>query len=156
MNPEIGITAEGRQQVAYALNKLLADEVVLYTKTRNYHWNVEGSNFSEMHLFYEKQYGELAEMIDEIAERVRQLGHFAEGRLVDFMKLTQLLEPEYTSDQKSQIRNLLEDHETIVRSLRKLIQEFTDKFGDAGDADFITGVTKHHEKMAWMLRAYLA
>ena len=64
------------QAVADKLQVLLADEHILYTKTRNYHWNVVGDNFHEMHLFFEGQYGELAEIIDEIAERIRMIGHY--------------------------------------------------------------------------------
>lgn len=155
MKANIGIPENHLQAVAEKLQVLLADEQVLYTKTRNYHWNVEGDNFSEMHLFYEKQYDELAEIIDEVAERIRMLGHYSAGRLSDFLKLTQLTEPEYTNDQTAQIKNLLEDHETVIRSLRNLITEFSDKHKDLGTSDFVTGLLRQHEKMAWMLRAYL-
>lgn len=155
MKANIGIPDNHLQAVAEKLQVLLADEQVLYTKTRNYHWNVEGDNFSEMHLFYEKQYDELAEIIDEVAERIRMIGHYSTGRLVDFLKLTQLTEPEYTNDQPEQIKNLVEDHETIIRSLRNLITEFADKHKDLGTSDFVTGLLRQHEKMAWMLRSYL-
>lgn len=155
MKANIGIPDNHLQAVAEKLQVLLADEQVLYTKTRNYHWNVEGDNFSEMHLFYEKQYDELAEIIDEVAERIRMIGHYSTGRLVDFLKLTQLTEPEYTNDQPKQIKNLVEDHETIIRSLRTLITEFADKHKDLGTSDFVTGLLRQHEKMAWMLRSYL-
>ncbi|MFD2889421.1 Dps family protein [Chitinophaga cymbidii] len=155
MKANIGIPDNHLQAVAEKLQVLLADEQVLYTKTRNYHWNVEGDNFSEMHLFYEKQYDELAEIIDEVAERIRMIGHYSTGRLVDFLKLTQLTEPEYTNDQPEQIKNLVEDHETIIRSLRTLITEFADKHKDLGTSDFVTGLLRQHEKMAWMLRSYL-
>ena len=155
MKANIGIPDNHLQAVAEKLQVLLADEQVLYTKTRNYHWNVEGDNFSEMHLFYEKQYDELAEIIDEVAERIRMIGHYSTGRLVDFLKLTQLTEPEYTNDQPEQIKNLVADHETIIRSLRNLITEFADKHKDLGTSDFVTGLLRQHEKMAWMLRSYL-
>jgi starvation-inducible DNA-binding protein len=155
MKANIGIPDNHLQAVAEKLQVLLADEHILYTKTRNYHWNVEGDNFSEMHLFYEKQYDELAEIIDEVAERIRMIGHYSTGRLSDFLKLTQLTEPEYTNDQVEQIKNLVEDHETIIRTLRTLITEFADKHKDLGSSDFVTGLLRQHEKMAWMLRSYL-
>ncbi|ASZ14811.1 DNA starvation/stationary phase protection protein [Chitinophaga pendula] len=155
MKANIGISEEHLKQVALALNKVLADLTILYTKTRNYHWNVEGDNFMEMHKFYEEQYNELAETIDEVAERIRMLGHFAEGRLADYLKLTSLLEQEYTNDQQQQLNNLLVDHETVIRSLRGLIDELEEKYKDKGTADFITGLLRQHEKMAWMIRAYL-
>ena len=61
MKADIGLVPEKSQLAAKKLNTILADEFVLYTKTRNYHWNVEGSNFMEMHKFYETLYSELAE-----------------------------------------------------------------------------------------------
>lgn len=154
MKANIGISEEHLQEIATVLNKLLSDEIVLLAKTRAYHWNVEGSNFMEMHHFYEEQYKELSEMIDEVAERVRQLGHYAEGRLQDYLRLTRLDEPAPTNNQKEQIKNLLLDHESIIINLRRDIIVAEEK-NDAGTADFLTGMMEHHEKMAWMLRAYL-
>jgi starvation-inducible DNA-binding protein len=155
MKVNIGITDKNRQAVAYALNQLLADEHILYNKTRNYHWSVEGPSFMEFHKLYEGQYTQLAEMIDEIAERIRMIGHFAEGRLKEIIKLAQLEEPDPPSDQPSQLANLIGDHETIINRLRKLIKDFDEKHKDIGSSDFVTGLLKQHEKMAWMLRSYL-
>jgi len=154
MNTNIGISDANTKAVALELNKLLANEVVLYTKTRNYHWNIEGPSFMEIHKFLEGQYGELEEMIDNVAERIRSIGHYAEGRLVDFLKLTSLLEPDNTTNQKVQLKNLLDDHETIIRELRTLITKFADENKDLGSSDFVTGLFGKHEKMAWFLRSY--
>ena len=154
MKSEIGLTDKNARTIAEVLNRLLADEHIVYTKTRNYHWNYEGDNFMEMHKFYEGQYEELAEMIDEIAERIRKIGHHAEGRLKDFLKLTNLEEEDYTTDQNEQVRNLTEDHQTIIRVLRNSIDK-VDKLKDAGTVDLLTKIMQQHEKMAWMLRSYL-
>ena len=151
----IGIPEKNLQKIALELNKALADEFVLYTKTRNYHWNVTGSNFMEMHKFYEGQYEQLDTVIDDMAERIRAIGHHAEARLSDYIELTNLVEQQYTDDQNKQLGILLDDHETIIRNLRRLTGEFTDKLGDVGTADFVTGVMEMHEKMAWMIRSYL-
>ncbi|UAY56379.1 Dps family protein [Arachidicoccus terrestris] len=153
---EIGITPTHAQAVANKLQQLLADEQILYAKTRNYHWNVEGPNFMEMHLFYERLYNELAEVIDQVAERIRKIGHYAQGRLQDFLKQANLLEGEYTNDQIEQLKNLLSDHETIIRYLRNDIDDFEDKFKDAGSADFITGLLQRHEEWAWFIRSYIS
>jgi starvation-inducible DNA-binding protein len=155
MKANIGISAANTKAVALILNKLLANEFVLYAKTRNYHWNIESPSFMEMHKFYEAQYTTLATIIDETAERVRKIGHYAEGRLKDFIKLADLEEEEYTDDQVTQIKNLLDDHETLIRTIRNNIDQVDEKHKDAGTADFLTGVLKEHETMAWMLRAYL-
>src|SRR5277367_6440584 len=108
----IGITEEVRKAVSFELAKLLADEFVLYTKTRNAHWNVEGTDFHSMHLFFESQYEQLDETMDSVAERVRTLGHYAPATLKSFLELTHLTEK--IGDKNSSldyIKELLEDHE---------------------------------------------
>ncbi len=155
MKVNIGIPEEHLKAVALELNKVLADEYVLYTKLRNYHWNVEGSNFMEMHNFYESQAEEIDKIIDDVAERVRALGHYSDGRLKDFLAITHLEEPEYTNKQDEQLQNLLKDHETIIQNLRKLITLFAEKHQDLGTSDFVTAIMEEHEKMAWFVRAYL-
>lgn len=155
MKPNLGIPEVHLQVVAEELNKLLSDEVVLYFKTRNYHWNIEGPNFHEMHLFYEQQFMQLDGIIDQVAERIRTIGHYTEARLVDYLKLTNLVEPPYTNFQNDQLKNLLASHETIINNLRRLIPLFADKSKDLGSSDFVTQLLGTHEKMAWMVRAYL-
>lgn len=155
MKTDLGISESNSKAVALKLNKLLANEFVLQTKTRNSHWNVEGSSFIEMHKLFEMQYNELDEMIDSLAERIRSIGHYAEGRLVDFLKLTDLLEEESSNDKTTLLTNLLNDHQTIIHQIRGLINQCIDEYHDAGSGDFITGLLKQHEKMAWMIRAYL-
>lgn len=155
MKANIGISAANSKAVALILNKVLANEFILYTKTRNYHWNIESPSFMEMHKFLENQYTELAILIDEVAERVRKIGHYAEARLKDFIKLADLVEQEYTDNQNQQIKNLLDDHETMARNIRNHIETVEEKHKDLGTADFLTGVLKQHESMAWMLRSYV-
>ena len=154
MKANIGVTDRNTRTIAETLNRLLADEHILYTKTRNYHWNYEGDNFMEMHKLYEGQYEELAEMIDEIAERIRMIGHYAEGRLKDFLKLANLEEEEYTTRQDERVKNLTDDHETVIRIIRKGIASI-EKLNDVGTVDLLTRVIQQHEKIAWMLRSYL-
>lgn len=151
----IGITEKNRQAAAQALSRLLADEHILYNKTRSYHWNIKGPNFMELHKLYEDQYSEVADIIDEIAERIRTLGHYAEGRLYELLKLANLDEPPIPTTQKEQIPLLIEDHETIINGLRKTITELNDDYKDVGSSDFVTGLLKQHEKMSWMLRSYI-
>ena len=156
MKTNIGITESNLQNAANLLNNLLADEYILYTKTRNYHWNVTGPNFQELHKFFESQYEKLDEIIDDVAERVRSLGHWSLGNLNDMLKLARLNEDIQASSAASMLKNLLDDHETIIRILREDVNTVTDKYSDLGTADFLTGLMEVHEKMAWMLRAYLS
>ena len=154
MKANIGIKEEDLKEVTQILNTVLADEYLLYTKTRNYHWNITGDNFIELHKLYQQQYEELDEIIDAVAERIRYLGHYSEGRLKDFLKITHLDEPDYTTEQQEQFRNLLQDHESVIIYIRKMIPKIDEEHNDAGTADFITGVMEQHEKMAWFLRSY--
>src|SRR5258708_18293206 len=128
-----GIKKESRQAVSEELVKLLADEFVLYTKTRNAHWNVEGPDFHSMHLFFESQYEELDDTMDSVAERIRQIGHYAPATLKSFLGLTHLAElTERTNDSKSFIRELLEDHESIIDFIRGNTNPFANEYCDAG------------------------
>jgi starvation-inducible DNA-binding protein len=156
MKANIGISEEHNSATALILNTLLADEQVLYVKTKNYHWNVTGSSFNDLHVFFDKQAEELEEIIDEVAERMRSLGHFAIGTMKDYLKLTRLLEHDSKMDDAiTLVQNLLADHETIIKTLRNEIPVVGEKYKDIGTNDFLTGKLQQHEKMAWMLRAYL-
>lgn len=157
MKPNIEISDKNLKEVSTLLNTLLADEYVLYTKTRNAHWNIQGQNFMELHKFFQNQYDEIDETIDEIAERIRMLGHFPLGSLKDFLAITNLLEnADDFSNQKKILQTLITDHETVIRLIRNEITPISDKYKDLGTSDFVTGIIKQHEKMAWMLRAYLS
>lgn len=156
MEPKIGIKAKNLAEVAHHLNQLLADEFILYTKTRRAHWNIEGEDFYDKHKFFEAQYEELDEVMDEVAERIRSLGHYAPSTLKEFLKLTRLTEvsrEENTS--KGFIKDLLLNHESVIVSLRENITRFSNDFQDLGSSDFVTGLLTQHEKMAWMLRSHL-
>jgi len=154
--PNIGLTDDQRVGVCEILNGRLADEVVLYTKTRKYHWNVTGIHFSELHEFFQEQYTILEAAIDEVAERVRQLGFMAIGTLDEFKTLSKIKEePGYNPTAPEMIRDLLRDHETVIQQLRQDIDTTADKYHDMGTSDFLTAQLEVHEKMAWMLRAHL-
>ncbi|MCU0418300.1 MAG: DNA starvation/stationary phase protection protein [Cyclobacteriaceae bacterium] len=156
MQTQIGISESNRQKVAEALAKLLADEFVLYTKTRHAHWNVEGPDFHAMHKFFESQYEQLDEMMDDVAERIRAIGHFAPATLKSYLSLTHLTEATREKNNSAGlIKELLTDHEQVIMYLRENINRFATDYQDAGTSDFITGLMEAHEKMAWMLRAHL-
>ncbi|MBX6380108.1 MAG: DNA starvation/stationary phase protection protein [Thermoflavifilum aggregans] len=155
MKANIGIPEKNLQEEAKMLNTLLADETVLYIKTRNYHWNLESHSFAEIHRFLEEQYTMLAGMIDELAERIRQLGHYAVATLEDYLKLTNLTEGQAGETQEKALQILLDDHETLIREIRKMAKQADEKYEDAGTNDFLVGLMEKHEKMAWMLRSYL-
>ncbi len=157
MKPNIGITEQNLEAVVKILSTLLADEYVLYTKARNYHWNVVGMQFNDLHKFFQSLYEELNEYIDDIAERIRALGGKSVATLKEFLELTRLKEhPGEYPDAKTMIANLLNDYETIIRNLRNDIIAVGEKYQDVGTADFLTELMEKHEKTAWMLRSFLS
>lgn len=156
METEIGIQPANRAEVANSLNRLLADEHVLYIKTRNAHWNVEGPDFHAAHKFLEEQYQQLEEIIDEVAERIRIIGHYANGTMQKFLEVTHL--SEQGREKNSSLgfyKELLDDHEAIIMHSREAIEHYINDWQDQGTGDFVTGIMETHEKMAWMLRAHL-
>jgi starvation-inducible DNA-binding protein len=156
MNPNLGIDDSQRGELVRILNAILADEYVLYTKTRNYHWNVVGTQFNDLHKFFEAQYEALDGFVDEVAERARTLGGHAAGTLAEFLQKTRLGEqPGKYPEARGMIAALLADHETLVRQLRQDVDATANKYGDVGTGDFLTGLMEKHEKMAWMLRAFV-
>ncbi len=155
-NIDIGIKEDNRKGVVNILNTLLADEYLLFTKTRNYHWNVVGKDFKERHDFFQQQYEQINEIIDEVAERSRQLGGVSVATMTEFIQTANLKENpgDYPADMKM-ISTLLSDHENTIKYLRKSSEECDEKYHDMGSNDFLIGLMEIHEKMAWMLRAHL-
>ena len=152
----IGLTEQQREAICDILNTLLADEYVLYTKTRNYHWNVVGAKFNDLHKFFQTQYEALDAFVDGVAERSRSLGAIALGSMQAFLQRARLKEDAGAPPSAmTMVSNLLTDHETLIRSLRKDIATIDDKFDDVSTSDFLTGIMEQHEKMAWMLRAFV-
>jgi len=157
MKANIGINEENRSAVSAQLAKLLADEYVLYTKTRNAHWNIEGPDFHAMHLFFESQYQQLDDVMDSVAERIRKIGHYAPATLTQLLQLTHLTEASVNKNTSTGfLKELLADHESIITFIRGNINPFANEYHDAGTSDFITGLLETHEEMAWMLRAHFA
>jgi starvation-inducible DNA-binding protein len=156
MKPDIGIAEKNIKQVNELLSVALANETVLYVKTRKFHWNVSGESFMELHRLFEEHYKLIEKTIDEVAERIGKLGGKTIGTLAEFLKHTTLKEhPGKNPGTKDMIRELLKDHEAIIRELRKDVDNCSEKLKDAGTADFLTGIMESHETIAWVLRRYL-
>ena len=156
MKPNIGISEKNIKQIVTALTSVLADDMLLYIKTRKFHWNVGGESFMELHKLFENQYTQLEESIDEVAERISKLGSKTIGTLQEFGKSSSLKEhPGKYPSSKEMIQELLTDHEFIIVQLRKYVDDCAEKYKDAGTADFLTGLMATHETIAWTLRRYL-
>lgn len=153
---DIGITNANMQSVASELAKVLSDEVVLCNKSRNAHWNMVGLDFYNKHKFYGSQICQLNNIIDEVAERIRCLGHYAPSTMKAYLSLTHLSE-EFSQENNSQgsVKELLSDHESICIILRSIIKPFANDYHDAGSSDLIVKILTMHENMAWQLRSHI-
>lgn len=137
------------------LKKLLADYALLALKTQNFHWNVTGANFSSLHALFEQQYTDLAAAMDEIAERVRTLGHPAPGSFAEFLALATLKEAGAGKLKASaMVQALHDDHLALAKALKRAISTSSEE-GDEVTADLLTGRVAIHEKNAWMLASSL-
>lgn len=156
MKVNIGLKESENKVVAKVLNQLLADEHVLYIKTRNAHWNVEGADFHQQHLFFESIYTELEVTIDDVAERVRSIGHYAVGTMKEYLELSHLNEMTHVkNDSKGYIKELLSDFESIIMMIRSNLEK-EEVQNDAATEDFLISIIAAHEKTAWMLRSHLS
>ena len=152
IQPNIGLESDVRKPVIEILNASLADEAVLTQKTRGAHWNVSGTSFFELHILFETQYKQLNEISDKIAERARMLGGITIASFEEFLKHTRI--SEHSTEIPDNL-HLLADHETIIRFLREDIRKCSEEYEDEGTVELLVGVMSLHEKMAWMLRAYI-
>ncbi|MCX7946416.1 MAG: DNA starvation/stationary phase protection protein [Hydrogenophilus sp.] len=154
MEIEIGISAKDRKKIAEGLAHLLADSFTLYLMTHNFHWNVTGPMFQTLHTMFMEQYTELWNALDEIAERIRALGHTAPGSMAEYLKLTRLKEVEGVPKAEEMIRMLVVGHETVCQTARELVP-VVEKAHDEPTLDLLTQRLQVHEKTAWMLRSLL-
>ncbi|MFZ0547395.1 MAG: DNA starvation/stationary phase protection protein [Candidatus Promineifilaceae bacterium] len=144
---------ETADEITTRLNTLLADEHLLYVKTRDYHWNVQGLHFVALHGLFERQYESLALREDIIAEQVRKLEGKANGTMHAFLGGTQLSEePGHDLAEQAMIGNLLADHEAMMARLEGDI-EFANENADEGTVDMLVQTLREHQEMAWMLRS---
>ena len=151
---DIGIAENDRRAVANGLKTLLAESYTLYLQTHNFHWNVTGPQFRELHLLFEEQYTELATAVDEIAERIRTLGDAAPGTYRAFAELSSIEEIDGVPGAREMIVALQSGHEQVVKSARAVLKTAQDA-DDESSAALISDRMRIHEKTAWMLRSIL-
>jgi len=149
---DIGINKQDRHNIAEGLKRLLADSYTLYLQTHNFHWNVTGPQFRELHLMFEEHYTELATAVDEIAERIRTLDVAAPGTYKAFAELSSIKEVEGVPTAKEMVGILTHGHEQVVKTCREALPP-AQKAGDESTAALVSDRMRVHEKTAWMLRA---
>jgi len=149
-----GLSDTDRKKIGLGLSKLLADSYTLYLKTHGFHWNVTGPNFKTLHLLFEEQYTELALAIDTIAERIRALDLPAPASYQQYAKLTALKEETGIPADLEMIKQLIADHEHLVKTARELFI-IASKVNDEVTTSLLSDRMSIHEKTAWMLRSSL-
>lgn len=149
---DIGIKQADREKVAQGLKHLLADTYTLYLQTHNFHWNVVGPQFRELHLMFEEQYNELAVAVDDIAERIRTLDVPAPGTYKEFAKLSSIKEVDGVPEGRDMVDILTDGHEKVVKVCRQALKAAQDA-DDESSVSLISDRMRVHEKTAWMLRA---
>lgn len=154
MKIQTGLSEKSRKLLYHELVKYLANTYAIYLKTQNYHWNITGSQFYSLHLLLEKQYEELADAIDEIAERIRALGFVVEASFAHFKKQTSIPEEGKLLKAPKMIEQLALSHEILIRHGRELAS-LAEKELDAATVDLLGRRLGSHEKFAWMLRSQL-
>ncbi len=148
----IGINKEDRSNIAQGLSRLLADSYTLYLQTHNFHWNVTGPQFRELHLMFEEHYTELAVAVDDIAERIRTLDFPAPGTYAEFARLSSVTEVEGIPESGEMVDILTQGHEQVVRTAREVLKLAQDA-DDESTAALVSDRMRIHEKTSWMLRA---
>lgn len=151
---DIGIATADREAIANGLKKVLADSYTLYLQTHNFHWNVTGPQFRELHLMFEEHYTELATAVDDIAERIRTLGVAAPGTYKAFAELSSIEEVEGVPAASEMVSLLTHGHEQVVKTCREVIK-IAQEADDESTAALVGDRMREHEKTAWMLRAML-
>lgn len=140
--------------VVDGLRKVFADTYSLYLKTQNYHWNVTGHHFVSLHAMFESQYEELAEAIDEIAERLRILGVPAPGTFEEILTLTSIKSGAADQPADRMLSDLFESHSILIHAIAGVIQKAGDA-SDEGTVGLLSERLTSHEKAAWMLKSSL-
>ena len=148
---DIGISKADRETIAESLKHLLADTYTLYLQTHNFHWNVTGPQFRELHLMFEEHYNELAIAVDDIAERIRTLDVAAPGTYKEFVRLSNIKEVEGVPAAKDMVDILTQGHETVVKTCREVLKN-SQKADDESTSALASDRMRVHEKTAWMLR----
>lgn len=152
MNINIGISKEDRIAAAAGLNALLADSYTLYLQTHNFHWNVIGPRFHDLHILFEGHYMELSTAVDEIAERIRALGEPAMATYKSYSSLSSIKEVEGVPSAEEMIEILTKGHEQVVRTAREILV-IAQQAEDESSASLVGDRMRVHEKTAWMLRS---
>jgi starvation-inducible DNA-binding protein len=138
------------------MNALLADEFVIYVQTLNFHWNVRGMQFHSLHAFFETLYRQQAEIIDEIAEKVRALGGTAVATMKEYLETARIRERGgEPPDPRTMVATLASDHRAVIALLHHAFRKIENEYDDPSTSNLLADLLERHEKTTWMLQSHL-
>lgn len=149
----LNLNKEKTSATAKELNILLADYHLYYQKLRNFHWNIVGRSFFDLHNQFEEMYEDAKIKIDEIAERILTLRYQPTSNFSDYLKISNIKEASESTKDKTMVQKLLKDHGELLKQMRQVI-EVAEDANDEGTIDLIGGYIGHIEKVSWMLDAW--
>lgn len=149
----LNIDNENILPVVSELNVLLADYHVHYQKLRNFHWNVLGKNFFDLHNKFEEMYNDTKVKIDEVAERIVTLKYHPVSNLSDYIEISKIKESSPLLSDKEMVEEIIKDHKILLKQLSKVI-DGANNANDEGTVDLIGAYIRELEKSTWMLNAW--
>jgi starvation-inducible DNA-binding protein len=151
LSPQTDLSGNAIPEIAEALNRLAADSLALYIKTKNFHWHVSGPHFRDYHLLFDEQAAEIFATVDDLAERVRKLGARAIHSIGEIAKLQTIKDnnKDFVSP-ADMLKELMEDNKTVIRAMRKA-HEIADKHDDVATASILENFIDAAEKRNWFL-----
>jgi starvation-inducible DNA-binding protein len=149
----LGLNEEKTRKTVKTLNRLLANYQVYYQNLRNFHWNIVGENFFDLHDKFEELYVDAREKVDEIAERILVLRHRPMSQMSAYLKYAEVAEAEIGLDDHAMVDEILENHRILIQNMRMVLESSGDS-GDEGTIDMIAGFLENLEKKSWMLDAW--
>ena len=152
---KLGFDQKDKTQLTSKLNLLLASYHVHYQKLRNFHWNVEGENFFELHGKFEELYNFSKVNIDDIAERIRVFGDRPMASLQEYLKYSTIKEPNGIPDSNEMVILILGDFEVLIKQMVDIL-DLANQIGDVSTIDLLTKILKQTEKYFWMFRSFVS
>ena len=149
----LGYDQEKLEGVVTNLNDLLSNYHVYYQNLRNFHWNVKGQHFFDLHVKFEELYDDARLKIDEIAERVLTLRHRPTALFSEYLVQSDIKEAQNVDDAYQMVEEILKNHKILIAKLRVVI-ESAGNAGDEGTIDIMGSFLENLEKSSWMLDAW--
>ena len=149
----LGLDRQSNLEVVKNLNELLANYHIYYQNLRNFHWNVTGENFFELHAEFETLYNDARLKIDAIAERILTLRERPVSTLSEYLATSEVAEAKYVETDLEMVKTIIENHKILIEKMRDTLKIAASN-DDEGTIDMIGGFLEETEKKTWMLDAW--